>query len=140
MLIPNNNEMKSDIKNREDVIKLVDAFYSKVITDSVIGYLFTEVADVNWDEHLPKMYNFWENILFNTQNYSGSPMIVHRDLHQKSTMNEGHFEHWLQLFTETVDSHFEGERAEEIKDRASNIAAVMMYKTLASRSRTNRDS
>jgi len=42
-------------------------------------------------------------------------MIIHRELHQKSTMNEGHFNHWVKLFTETVDSNFVGERADEKK-------------------------
>lgn len=123
--------MKKDIKNRKDIEQLVNAFYDKVKKDNVIGYLFNDVAHVNWDEHLPKMYNFWENILFYTGNYSGSPMIVHRELHSKSTMTEGHFNHWNFLFNETVDSLFEGEKAEEIKSRATNIAAVMMYKTLS---------
>ena len=122
--------MKTDISNREDIELLVNTFYDRVRTDGVIGYLFTDVARVDWSEHLPKMYNFWENILFYTGNYSGSPMLVHRELHQKSTMNEGHFQHWVTLFTATVDDLFEGERATEIKDRATNIAGVMMYKTL----------
>jgi hemoglobin len=124
--------MKKEIKSREDIITLVDAFYDKVKSDPVIGYLFNDIANVNWEAHLPKMYNFWENIIFYSGNYSGSPMIIHRELHQKSTMNQAHFVHWVKLFTETVDGYFEGENAEEIKGRARNIAAVMMYKTLAS--------
>jgi len=123
--------MKKEIKSREDIITLVNAFYDKVKADPVIGYLFNDIAKVNWDEHLPKMYNFWENIIFYSGNYSGSPMVVHRELHQKSPMNEEHFGHWVKLFTETVDDYFEGENADEIKGRATNIAAVMMYKTLA---------
>jgi hemoglobin len=124
--------MRKEIKSREDIITLVDAFYDKVKSDPVIGYLFNDIANVNWEAHLPKMYNFWENIIFYSGNYSGSPMIIHRELHQKSTMNQAHFDHWVKLFTETVDGYFEGENAEEIKGRARNIAAVMMYKTLAS--------
>jgi hemoglobin len=122
--------MKTDIRNRKDIEKLVNAFYDKVKTDEVIGYLFTDVAKVNWDLHLPKMYNFWENILFYSANYSGSPMVVHKELHQKSTMNQEHFQHWNKLFNQTVDNLFEGTKAEEIKNRAMNISAVMMYKTL----------
>lgn len=122
--------MKTDIRNRKDIEKLVNAFYDKVKTDEVIGYLFTDVAKVNWDLHLPKMYNFWENILFYSANYSGSPMVVHKELHQKSTMNQEHFQHWNKLFNQTVDKLFEGTKAEEIKNRAMNISAVMMYKTL----------
>lgn len=122
--------MKTDIRNRKDIEKLVNAFYEKVKTDEVIGYLFTDVAKVNWDLHLPKMYNFWENILFYSANYSGGPMLVHKELHQKSTMTQEHFQHWNMLFNETVDKLFEGTKADEIKNRAMNISAVMMYKTL----------
>jgi hemoglobin len=123
--------MKTDIRNRKDIEKLVNIFYDKVKTDEVIGYLFTDVAQVNWDLHLPKMYNFWENILFYSANYNGSPMAVHKELHQKSPMNKEHFQHWNSLFTQTVDKLFQGAKAEEIKNRALNISDVMMYKTLS---------
>lgn len=122
--------MKTDIRNRKDIEKLVNAFYDKVKKDDTIGYLFNDVAKVNWELHLPKMYDFWENILFYSGNYSGSPMVVHKELHQKSTMNQQHFQHWNDLFSETVDMLFIGVRANEIKERASNIAQVIMYKTL----------
>jgi hemoglobin len=46
-------------------------------------------------------------------------------------MNPEHFEHWVIVFTTTVDELFEGVKAIEIKDRALNIANVIMYKTLA---------
>lgn len=122
--------MKTDIRNRADIEKLVNAFYDKIKTDSKIGYFFTDVAKTNWEEHLPKMYAFWENILFYTGNFNGNPMLKHKELHQKSKMNQGHFEHWNAIFKETVDQLFKGEKAEEIKERAMNISAAMMYKTL----------
>lgn len=123
--------MKPDIQNRQDIEVLVNACYEKVKTDAVIGYLFNDVAQVNWATHLPKMYDFWENILFFTGNYDGNPMAKHKELHQKSTMNPSHFAHWNKLFTETVDHLYEGAKAEEIKNRALNISAAMMYKTLS---------
>lgn len=123
--------MKTDIRHREDIKKLVDRFYDSVKQDEVIGHLFNDVAKVNWETHLPKMYNFWENILFFSGNYEGNPMQKHKELHQKSTMNKSHFDHWVTLFIYTVDSLFQGEKAEEIKNRAINIASAMMYKTLA---------
>lgn len=122
--------MKTDIKNRADIEKLINAFYDKIKTDTKIGYFFTEVANVNWDKHLPRMYDFWENILFSTGNFVGNPMAKHKELHQKSTMTEAHFQHWNALFNETVDELFIGDKAEEIKQRAANIAMAMMYKTL----------
>lgn len=124
--------MKEDILDRKDLEKLVDAFYDKVKSDDVIGYLFNDVAKVNWAIHLPKMYDFWENILFHTGKYSGNPMLRHKELHEKSTMNPSHFRHWNYLFNVTVDELFAGDKAAEIKLRASNIAQVMRYKTIGS--------
>jgi hemoglobin len=57
-------------------------------------------------------------------------MTKHKELHQKSEMKEAHFQHWNALFNETVDELFTGEKAEEIKQRAMNISAVLMYKTI----------
>jgi len=122
--------MKTDIRNRKDFEKLVNTFYDKIKTDAVIGYLFNDVAKVNWEKHLPKMYDFWENILFYTADYDGNPMEKHKELHQKSPLNPSHFNHWNMLFTKTVDEIFEGKKADEIKNRALNISAAMMYKTL----------
>lgn len=122
--------MKTDIRHRKDIEKLVNAFYEKIKTDDVIGYLFNEVVKVNWELHLPKMYDFWENILFYTANYEGNPMAKHKELHHKSPMKREHFEHWITLFNTTVDTLFVGPKAEEIKNRAMNIATAMIYKTL----------
>jgi hemoglobin len=122
--------MKSDIKNRTDIEKLVNVFYDKIKTDAEIGYFFTEVAKVDWERHLPIMYNFWENILFSTGNFDGNPMLKHKELHQKSKLNTAHFLYWNVLFSDTVDELFAGDRATEIKQRAKNIAAVMMTKAL----------
>ena len=122
--------MKTDIKNRKDIELLVDTFYSKIKEDDVIGFFFNDVAKIDWNHHLPRMYDFWENILFFTGNYNGSPMVIHKELHSKYPMKPEHFEHWVLLFTTTVDALFEGEKATEIKERALNIANVIMYKTL----------
>ncbi len=119
--------MKQDITNKQDIILLIDAFYEQVKTDAVIGYFFTEV---NWEAHLPRMYDFWENVVFHTGDYDGNPMIRHQKLHQKSPMRTEHFEHWLILFCQTVDGLFEGAQAEVIKQRAESITTIMQHKIL----------
>lgn len=122
--------MKKDIQNREDIIKLVDLFYIKVKSDELIGSIFTDVVHVDWDAHLPRMYDFWENILFCTGNFDGNPMKTHKDLNQKRQMDATHFNRWNLMFQETVDNLFKGEKAEEIKNRAMNISKAMMDKAL----------
>lgn len=120
--------MKNDIKDRADIQLLVDAFYTKVRADETIGYLFNEVAKVNWEQHLPRMYDFWENILFQTGGFKGNPMVAHVQLHQKSPLSAAHFARWQQLFLATVDELFEGDKAELIKQRARSIATMMLIK------------
>ncbi|MBA4153554.1 group III truncated hemoglobin [Flavobacterium sp.] len=122
--------MKKDIHNRNDIIRLVDTFYEKIKTDQVIGFIFNEVANVNWESHLPKMYDFWENVLFFTGNFDGNPMQKHKELHNKCPLSHAHFDHWNEVFRLTVDELFVGEKAEEIKLRAKSISDVIMYKTI----------
>lgn len=123
-------KIKTDIKNRQDIKILVDAFYRKVETDPTIGYLFTKVANVKWEKHLPIMYDFWDNILFHTGNFEGNPMMKHRVLNQKSPLTETHFKHWNKLWKKTVDDLFEGAKASEVKIRADSISKMMMNKVI----------
>jgi len=120
--------MKKDITERKDIELLVNSFYDKVKTDEEIGFIFNDVAKVNWEKHLPVMYDFWENILFYTGTYSGNPMNLHNHLHHIRPLNEKHFEQWNTLFTETVDQYFKGNNAKLIKQRAISISTVMQEK------------
>jgi hemoglobin len=121
--------MKTDIKNRADIEKLVTVFYGRVMEDPAISYFFSDVAKVNWEMHLPKMSDFFENILLFSGNYDGNPMVVHEELHKKREVKREHFQHWKTLFDATVDELFIGAKAEEIKQRTNNIAEAMMHKT-----------
>ena len=99
--------MKPDISSREHIELLVNTFYEKVQNDDVIAHFFNDVAQVNWEKHLPKMYDFWDSIIRNQHNYHGSPMPKHIALSEKSSMKKEHFERWLQLFNSTLDELFE---------------------------------
>lgn len=120
--------MNKDIENIEDIRLLVDSFYVKIQKDEVIGYIFTEVMQVNWDSHLPIMYSFWESILLDQVSYRGNPMIKHIEINKQEPLKEEHFERWMKLWHETVDAHFEGDRAEEAKSRAMSMGQLMVHK------------
>lgn len=124
--------MKADIQSRSDIQLLVDRFYDKVKQDEAISYLFIDVAKVDWEHHLPRMYDFWENIVFQTGGFTGNPMAAHLQLNQKSPLKQEHFVRWLQLFFETVDELFDGDNAELIKQRAQSIATMMQIKIIKS--------
>lgn len=122
--------MKNDIASRKDIEILVDEFYNKVKQDEQIGFIFSDIAMVNWEKHLPVMYDFFENMLFYTGSYTGNPMELHKHVNNLYPLTEDHFRQWNHLFSKTVDELFEGTTANLVKQRAKSIAAVMQIKIL----------
>lgn len=110
-----------DLINRQDIILLIDCFYEKVKTDELLASKFSHL---DWQKHLPIMYNFWSSMLLGDQSYQGNPFQKHNAL----SIDAAHFDRWLKLFTQTVDEHFIGAKAEEIKSRAQSIAGVWQHK------------
>lgn len=117
-----------DIENKKDIELLVDTFYDKVLANQTIGPIFSDVAQVDWGLHLPKMYAFWGSLLLNQNNFSGNPLRVHVGLSKLTAMTEVEFSEWLSLFHETVNELFRGKKAEEAKAKASHIAQFMSTK------------
>ncbi|WP_316806314.1 group III truncated hemoglobin [Pedobacter agri] len=129
--------MKNDIIDRNDLILLVDTFYTKVQLNSKIGPIFTDVAKVDWSHHLPKMYDFWESVLFGTATYKGNPMLTHFAVNDKIALKAEEFNTWKSIFMETVDELFAGENAETIKQKAQSIADLMDFKINAPKPNIN---
>ena len=115
---------KSDIVTIEDIKNLVNSFYDKVRKDDLIGPVFNERIGNNWPKHLEKMYTFWETVLLEQYTYQGRPFPPHAQL----PISKIHFERWIELFTSTVDSLFEGEKAQEAKLRAGKMALLFQSK------------
>ena len=113
--------MKRDIASAADVELLITAFYSKVRVDNIIAHHFNAV---DWEHHTPVIINFWRMILLGDQSYIGNPFLKH--VHMK--LEKQDFDRWLSLFTTTVDELFEGQKAEEAKQRAVSIAGIFQHK------------
>jgi len=113
--------MLPDITNRKDIEKLVDRFYEQVQANTLLAPVFSHV---DWPKHLPVMYSFWSSMLLGELTYRGNPFEKHIHLN----IGAEHFAQWLKLFTETVDRHFAGSNAEEIKQRAQSIAGIFQHK------------
>lgn len=116
------------LESREDIEALVNGFYQKVQKDEMIGFFFNDVAKVNWGTHLPKMYSFWETLLFGQVSYKGNPMAKHFPINEMVPMEKAHFNQWLKLWTETVEENFSGEIADLAITKAQNIANLMAHK------------
>jgi hemoglobin len=115
---------RDDIRHADDIRLLIDTFYAKVTSDDTIGYIFNEIARVDWAAHLPVMYAFWEFLLLGGKNYTGNPIEKHHHLHAQHPLTEAHFDRWVALFQATVDELFVGPVADSAKFRAFAIAST----------------
>lgn len=117
--------MKKDIQNKEDIVELVNSFYSKVQKDDLLAPVFeSRIKAEEWPAHLQRMYAFWNAVLFSEKGFEGNPMQKHLSL----PIEEKHFNSWLQLFRQTVDELYAGPKAGEAKQRAISIAQIMNFK------------
>ena len=117
-----------NLESRENIELLVNSFYEKVVKDETIGFFFKDIIKVDWDKHLPKMYSFWESILFGQMSYKGNPMAIHFPINESTAMEKKHFDRWLSLWKETISENFEGENASMAITKSENIAKLMSYK------------
>ena len=117
-----------DIENRADLEILLKEFYTRLLKDNTINYIFIDVAKINLETHLPHLADFWEQSLFYTGGYKKNVLQIHLDLNDKEPFTEEHFKTWLSHFNQTIDDLFSGLNAEKIKTRAESIATVMKLK------------
>jgi len=121
-----------DIESRKDIMVMVNTFYDLVRKDKRLGFLFDDTAKVNWKTHLPKMYDFWESVLFDKAIFNGDPMGAHIKLNNIEALKSEDFDTWLVLFKENIDKQFNGIVTEKAKQRAESIATITKIKTVFS--------
>lgn len=117
-----------DIQNQEDLFLLVDEFYKKLLSDDSISYIFTDIVEIHLEEHLPILVTFWSQAILGTGGYTKNLTQIHLDINKKEYLTPELFKIWLSHFFATVDQYFIGEKAEQIKTQALNIATVMQIK------------
>lgn len=117
--------IRPDIEGRAEIERLVDRFYEKVRADELLGPIFDGVAKVDWNAHLPKLYAFWQTVLFREGDYRGNPLGAHIKLLVETPMDWPRFQRWLDLFQATVDENFRGEHADHVKNAAADMAHVI---------------
>lgn len=113
-----------DIETREDCERLVRDFYARAFADPIIGFLFTDVAHLDLEAHVPRITSFWETILLGAPTYRGGAFAPHAALHAKVPLRTGHFDRWVWLWTQTVDELFAGPRADLAARHARRVATA----------------
>ena len=117
--------MVHDLASRDDVEKLVVAFYESAFRDPLIGPIFTDVARMDLAAHLPIMCDFWETVLFRSGAYRRNALQVHVTLHARHPLTGDHFAGCLELWDATVDALHAGPIAERAKMQAERLAGSM---------------
>lgn len=117
-----------DIENNDDLYLLVDEFYKKLLSDSSIAYIFTDIVKIQLEEHLPILVTFWSQAIFNTGGYFKNLTQIHLDINQQEYLSPELFKIWLTHFNTAVDENFTGSNAEKIKTQALSIGTVLQIK------------
>lgn len=86
--------------NDEYIAHLVDTFYGRVRTHTVLGPVFENQIGENWDHHLKMMKDFWASVTMNAGRYSGKPVPAHQKI---TAISPAHFPIWLALFQTVLE-------------------------------------
>ncbi len=113
---------RTDIRDRDDIARLIVVFYESAFADPALGPIFTEIAQIDLPAHMPIMCDFWETVLFQAGKYGRNAFDVHLDLHRQVALSPMHFQRWLDIWEATVDDLFDGPKAIQAKVQAGRIA------------------
>ncbi len=109
----------SDTVNDEVIRELVDTFYDRVRSDPELGPVFEAALHGRWDEHMPKMYDFWSSVMNTTGRYKGNPMAAHMRL---PPFPPALFDRWLSLFAKTARELCTADIASQFEIKSRRIA------------------
>ncbi len=126
-----NPAARADIRTDADCEALVRGFYGRALRDPVIGFLFTDIAQLDLEAHITRITRFWATVLLGARSYGGGAFRPHLQLHTKAPLRRGHFERWLALWNATVDEMFSGVRAELAKAHADRVANAFVARLRA---------
>ena len=119
-----------DLDRRGAVHDLVVAFYREVVFDDLLHPVFTEVAEVDWSVHIPRLIDYWCRVLLDEPGYDGNLLGAHRDVHALGPMRSEHFDRWYELWVQTIDARWAGPVADRAKRHAARIGATLHRRLL----------
>tara|TARA_R110002072_G_scaffold296509_1_gene468412 strand:- start:7894 stop:8283 length:390 start_codon:yes stop_codon:yes gene_type:complete len=121
--------MKPDISSRKDIKQIMTKFYDFLLADKTMMPFFEEIVQENQlEHHLEIITDFWNDILFDTNEYQQNVMQKHLQKNAFIRFKKEHFTSWVSYFFKTIDASYTGENSEKMKARAQSIATVMQLK------------
>lgn len=114
----------------QNMAKLVDAFYPKVLKDPIVAPFFIaklgdDIESPAWKEHLKLIVEFWKFVALGYDDYTNNPLQPH--LAMKDLSREA-FAQWLHLFHETIYETYVPFAGDYLRDKSSEIADNFMRK------------
>lgn len=92
--------MPDAILNAASLTRFLDAFYTRVRGDALIGAVFAAtICNCDWPQHMAAIQAFWSSVLFETCRYQGNPFGKHLAV---GSLQPTHCARWLSLFEETA--------------------------------------
>ncbi|SNR53597.1 MULTISPECIES: group III truncated hemoglobin [Hymenobacter] len=106
-----------DIRTEGDIKTLVDTLCSKATKDTLLGASFGAAARIHWPHYLTTQYRYWSTTLLGQGSTEGDALPEQLALPRSGP----HVQHWLDLFSSTVEEHFAGSKAEQAKQLAKQL-------------------
>jgi hemoglobin len=114
-----------DLDSRADIHDLVVGFYREIVFDELLEPVFSEVAEVDWALHIPKLIDYWCRVLLGQPGYGGSILEAHQHVHDLKPLRIEHFERWYSLWIECVDARWHGPGADQAKEHGARIGQTL---------------
>ncbi len=114
-----------DLTGRAEIHDLVVGFYREVVFDDLLAPVFGEIAEVDWEVHIPKLIDYWCRVLLHEPGYQGSILGAHEHLHHLEPLRPELFDRWFELWVRTIDASWSGPGATAAKEHAARIGGVL---------------
>lgn len=130
---PTTSEVLDDLDTPANIERFVSLFYDRLLNDTVLEPMFTQVAQIDLQQHLPTISLYWQKMLLGDERYNNNTMAKHRVINQKHAFQAVHFERWLEHFIATNNAHFKGPFSDRAKTIAANVIKNMQSQMLTDR-------
>ncbi|HTO00167.1 MAG TPA: group III truncated hemoglobin [Microthrixaceae bacterium] len=97
-----------DLDSRSQIHDLVVHFYREIVFDEFLDHVFEDVAQVDWNTHIPKLIDYWCRVLLGQPGYEGTILAPHQEVHDLESFTQEHFDKWFALWVQSIDERWSG--------------------------------
>ena len=119
-----------DLDTRTDIHDLVVDFYRDIVNDEELGYVFVDVAEVDWTLHIPKLIDYWCRVLLKQPGYDGYILKAHQYVHSIEAIPPHLFDRWYLMWLDSIDRGWEGPIADKAKTHAAKTMKMLAHRLI----------